>query len=198
MAEKDFQASIKRSIEAYGRGLYFKIPDIPVSQFGGRASKWAGQKKPFDCFWALEGGLFIPMELKQKRGLSLSVGDKGDIRPHQEEAGLHLNELDFAAVLVVNFQHVYPAKKAAALGIQSVDRVFAVLFSRIVEWRRALMSDSIPLETFATRGAVELEKRPGGTWDVGALRAYCWGRHTEAQAFPGVLGRIFEGVDYDA
>ena len=169
MAEKDFQAEIAASISQLNTGLYYKLPDPPVSQFGERSRKWAAAgRKPFDCFWALPCGLFLPMELKQVKGLSINCGEKGKIRPHQEEAGCHLRLLGYPATLLVNFQHVYPPKKAAALGVGKVNRVFACLMSDVVEWRSSdLLTDTIPMDYFASHG-LELA-RVGKGWDVRAL-----------------------------
>lgn len=187
MAEKDFQGEIAASIKRLGSGLYYKLPDPPVSQFGERSRKWAAAgKKPFDCFWCLKNGLFIPMELKQIRGLSMNFGENGAVKPHQEEAGLHLNALGFPALLVVNFQHVYPAKKAKALGVDKVDRVFAVLFSRAVAGRQNQVGDSMPIGWFECNG-VELMQGPGRIWDVGKLWDYCQQLQDVADAFPGHL-----------
>lgn len=155
MSEKDFQAEIGRSIKETNIGLYHKIADVPVSQFGEKARNWSGGQKPFDCFWALPGAMFLAMELKQQRGLSLNIGEKGHLRQHQEEALTHLNGLGFPALVVVNFQHIFPAARAKKLGLTKIDRAFAVRANRLVEARSHLCSDTIPLDWWE-KWAVEL------------------------------------------
>lgn len=167
MAEKDFQSEISRSCRASGLGEFYKIPDQPVSQM--TRSRFT-EHKPFDCWWALQGK-WVPMELKQKRGLSINIGDKGELRPHQEANLLELERLGHLALVVVNFQHRFPPSKAAKLGIETIDRAFACPIGRLVEARTQLLSDSIPLDWWE-RWAVEMpQTRVDGArgWNVAAI-----------------------------
>jgi hypothetical protein len=177
MAEKDFQSEIARSIRATGKGLYFKIPDSPESRFGPRDRKFQGLQKPFDCFWALPN-VFVAMELKQVKGLSINIGDKGHLRPHQEEALLHLQLLAdqsalpiYLPLVAVNFVHRFPAKQAAKTGIEMINEAYLINAKNLVNARVSLGTDTIPKAYLATHG-IQLEpkridKQTG--WDLEQL-----------------------------
>lgn len=168
MAEKDFQTELGRGLTA--AGFYYKIVDQPVSQM---VKARFTEAKPFDCWWIVKG-IPVGLELKQVRGLSLNAGDRGHLRPHQEEQLLRLVDHGGLGLVVVNFQHKLPEKKAKKLGYSVVDRAFAVSIQQVVAARTELASDTLPLEWMA-RAGVELQcaKQDGKRfWQVDQLAAY--------------------------
>lgn len=168
MAEKDFQTELGRGLNA--AGFYYKIADQPVSQM---VKSRFTEAKPFDCWWILQG-VPVGLELKQVRGLSLNAGDRGHLRPHQEEQLLRLGDHGGLGLVVVNFQHKLPEKKAKKLGFAIIDRAFAVSIQQVVTARTELATDTLPLEWMA-RAGVELNsaKQDGKRlWQVDRLTAY--------------------------
>lgn len=172
MAEKDFQTELGRGLAA--AGYYYKIPDQPVSQMTRARFTEA---KPFDCWWVL-AGLAVALELKQVRGLSLNIGDKGQLRAHQEDNLLCVETQGGVGLVAVNFQHRLPPSRAKQLGFDLVDRAFVARIGRLVEARTELATDTIPLEWFARSGVeLALTRRNGlRVWDVAPLVDQLCGR----------------------
>lgn len=168
MAEKDFQTELGRGLTA--AGFYYKIADQPVSQM---VKSRFTEAKPFDCWWIVQG-IPVGLELKQIRGLSLNAGDRGHIRPHQEEQLLRLVDHGGLGLVVVNFQHKLPEKKAKRLGVSVIDRAFAVSIQQVVTARTELASDTLPLDWMARAGVeLDLAKEDGKRlWRTDSLTRY--------------------------
>jgi len=170
MAEKDFQRKL-----AAGMGLvpgihYHKIADVPVQAMqaamrdSGVQLKLRSPKKPYDCF-ALHQCLYVAMELKQTRGMSLP---SKAVEDHQEEALLQVEANGGVGLVVVNFQLQLSAKEQKKRGLTEIDVAYAAPISAVVSARDSLSRDSVPLTWWEEHGW-PLERKGATKWDPRAM-----------------------------
>lgn len=164
MAECEFQTEIGRGLDMIPEVHFHKIGDMP--NFLYRQSK-VTFKKPYDCYMCFRG-LFVAMELKQRKGMSLRT-----IAPNSGEGLTQEQEYNLCAVeaaggvglVVVNFRLPLSAREAKKRGTATLDVAFVAPIQRVIAARQELAVDAIPI-TWWEQHATALHKIRA-TWGWG-------------------------------
>lgn len=128
MREAIFRSELVKSIRSLYPGVHCQV--IPDSPFTGGTS--FQHKKPYDVF-ALQGGNFHAMELKQQRkGLSLPLSR---VEEHQQ---FYLQQVEHAGGfgwVVVNYRTSLSERQRKVFGTARLNKAFMVRWSLVSEMR---------------------------------------------------------------
>lgn len=164
MAECEFQTELGRGLDLVPEVHYHKIADMP--NFLYRQSK-VTFKKPYDCYMCFRG-LFVAMELKQRKNPSLkTLAEKsGEGLTREQEANLLAVEASGGVgLVVVNFRFPLSAREVKKQGVSKINAAFVAPIPRVIAAREELAVDAIPIDWWR-KHAHELQ-RMHATWGWG-------------------------------